>query len=86
MVDPRGARTSKDVEVLGEELPRGEVVGQGHVTLLDAHDVVTAHAVPFEELVDAVGAHGERKIVAHFWQNFSKISLVFGCIGADLCK
>ena len=21
-----------------------------------------------------------------FWQNFSKISLVFGCIGTDLCK
>ena len=25
-------------------------------------------------------------VVANFWQNFGKISLVFGCIGADLCK
>ena len=24
--------------------------------------------------------------VANFWQKFGKISLVFGCIGADLCK
>ena len=24
-------------------------------------------------------------VVANFWQNFGKISLVFGCIGADLC-
>ena len=24
--------------------------------------------------------------VAKFWQNFVKISFVFGCIGADLCN
>ena len=27
-----------------------------------------------------------RRVVAGFWQNFSKMLLVFGCIGADLCK
>ena len=27
-----------------------------------------------------------RAVVANFWQIFGKISLVFGCIGADLCK
>ena len=29
---------------------------------------------------------GTRRVVANFWQMFGKISLVFGCIGADLCK
>ena len=28
----------------------------------------------------------DRRGVANFWQNFGKFSLVFGCIGADLCK
>ena len=27
-----------------------------------------------------------RGLVANFWQNFGKVLLVFGCIGADLCK
>ena len=27
-----------------------------------------------------------RRVVANFWQNFGKMLLVFGCIGADLCK
>ena len=27
-----------------------------------------------------------RRVVANFWQFFSKMSLVFGCIGADLCN
>ena len=29
---------------------------------------------------------GTRRVVANFWQMFSKMSLVFGCIGIDLCK
>ena len=32
------------------------------------------------------GTTGTRRVVANFWQNFGKSSLVFGCIGADLCK
>ena len=27
-----------------------------------------------------------RRVVANFWQNLGKISFVFGCISADLCK
>ena len=27
-----------------------------------------------------------RRVVANFWQLFGKMSLVFGCIGTDLCK
>ena len=27
-----------------------------------------------------------RRVVANFWQILGKISLVFGCIGPDLCK
>ena len=37
----------------------------------------------------AHGGGGKRKrgrVVANFWQKFGKFSLVFGCIGADLCK
>ena len=32
------------------------------------------------------GGRWTRRVVAKFWQNFGKISLVFGCIGADLWK
>ena len=32
------------------------------------------------------GARWTRRVVARFWQIFGKVSLVFGCIGADLCK
>ena len=31
-------------------------------------------------------ALAQGKVVANFWQNLGKISLVFGCIGTDLCK
>ena len=33
-----------------------------------------------------VGGGGVHIPRPNFWQNFSKISLVFGCIGTDLCK
>ena len=29
---------------------------------------------------------GTRRVVTNFWQIFGKVSLVFGCIGVDLCK
>ena len=29
---------------------------------------------------------GRAGVVANFWKNFGNISLVFGCIGTDLCK
>ena len=29
---------------------------------------------------------GTLRVVANFWQIFGKMSLVFGCIGTDLCK
>ena len=31
-------------------------------------------------------SRARERVVANFWQNFGKFSLVFGCIGADLCK
>ena len=34
----------------------------------------------------SVPAASARRVVANFWQMFGKISLVFGCIGPDLCK
>ena len=32
------------------------------------------------------GGATTRRVVANFWQNFGRSSLVFGCIGTDLCK
>ena len=32
------------------------------------------------------GLRWTRRVGANFWQIFDRSSLVFGCIGADLCK
>ena len=32
------------------------------------------------------GSERAPSLVANFWQIVGKMSLVFGCIGADLCK
>ena len=57
---------------------------------LAAGDHVPQHFVVAREgrEVPAVepAAQWTRRVVANFGQNFGKMSLVFGCIGTDLCK
>ena len=38
------------------------------------------------EDMDCIAASMDCIAAANFWQNFGKMLLVFGCIGADFCK
>ena len=42
------------------------------------------HALPYAEV--GWRHRWTRRVVANFWEKFGKLSLVFGCIGTDLCK
>ena len=59
------------------------LVCQGEVTN-HPHDAVKTLLAAFKS--DVPQRRCTRRVVANSWQHFGRMSLVFGCIGTDLCK
>ena len=79
----------RDLDAPGFAVRRRHAGHRGRVRGDRVHDAGGAEVAGHRGLAHTylqANTRRTRRVVANFWQNFGRISPVFGCIGADLCK